>query len=119
MSNAILQSLTISDVSKSFMPSQSQLFSKKYSLSHFHSLHTCHRLLEPSGGSKGALPARPPPAQNFLNFMHFFGNFGQICMLAPPPGGLAPPPTGNPGSAPGTGNKNLTNLKEIVIDNYI
>ena len=39
-------------------------------------------------------------AQNFLNFMQFFAKFGKI-MLAPPPAGLAPPPTGNPGSAPG------------------
>ena len=30
----------------------------------------------------------------------FFGNFGQNRMLAHPPGGLAYPPIGNPGSAP-------------------
>ena len=37
--------------------------------------------------------------QNFLNFMQFFGNFGKIVCWQPP-GGLAPPPMGNPGSAP-------------------
>ena len=51
-----------------------------------------------SGGFKG----RPPPHtdQNFLNFMQFLGKIWQICMLASPPGGMAPPPTGNPGSSP-------------------
>ena len=38
-------------------------------------------------------------AQKFLNFMQFFGKFGKIICWHPP-GGLAPPPTGNPGSAP-------------------
>ena len=42
----------------------------------------------------------PPTAQNFLNFMQFFGKFWQNRRLAPLPGGLAPPRTGNPGSAP-------------------
>ena len=38
-------------------------------------------------------------AQNFFNCMQFFRKFGKIiCWL--PPGGLAPPPMGNPGSAP-------------------
>ena len=50
----------------------------------------------PSGGFRGG--ARP--AQNFLNFMQFFAKFGKIICWRPPPGGLAPPPTGNPGSAP-------------------
>ena len=50
-----------------------------------------------SGGSKGGAH---PTGQNFLNFMQFFGKIWQICMLAPSPGGLAPPPTRNPGSAP-------------------
>ena len=46
-----------------------------------------------SGGSKGGAPARVlPKDQNFLNFMQFFGKIWQICMLAPPPEGLAPPP---------------------------
>ena len=43
----------------------------------------------------------PPTDQNFLNFMQFLGKIWQICMLEPTPGGMAPPPTGNPGSAPG------------------
>ena len=41
-------------------------------------------------------------AQNFLNFMPFFGKFWQNHRLASPPRGLAPPATGNPGSASGT-----------------
>ena len=41
----------------------------------------------------------PPMAQNFLNFMQFFGKFDKIiCWRLPE--GLVPPPTGNPGSAP-------------------
>ena len=51
-----------------------------------------------SDGSRGGRP--PPTAQNFLNFMQFFGNFGKIICWSPLPGGLAPPPTGNPVSAP-------------------
>ena len=48
----------------------------------------------------GAPPVCAPPTdQNFLNFMQFWGKIWQICMLAPPPGGMAPLPTGNPGSA--------------------
>ena len=39
----------------------------------------------------------PPMAQNFLNFMQFFVKFGKIICWRPA-GGLAPPPTGNPGS---------------------
>ena len=42
----------------------------------------------------------PHTDQNFPNFMQFFGKIWQICMLAPPPGGLTPPPARNPGSAP-------------------
>ena len=53
-----------------------------------------------SGGSKGAPPGRPPTAQNLVNFMQFFGKFWQNRRLAPPSGGLAPPPMGKPGSAP-------------------
>ena len=46
------------------------------------------------------LGGRPPPTvQNFLDFMQFFGNFDKIVCWRPPRG-LAPPPTGNPGSAP-------------------
>ena len=54
----------------------------------------------PVADPRGA-PGPPPTDQNFLNFMQFFGKIWQTCMLAhPPPRGLAPPPTGNPGSAP-------------------
>ena len=52
------------------------------------------------GGGRGAPGARPPMAQNFLNFMQFFAKFGKI-ICSCPPGGLSPPPMGNPGSAPG------------------
>ena len=38
--------------------------------------------------------------QNFLNVMQFFRKFGKIIGWRPLPGGLAPPPTENPGSAP-------------------
>ena len=55
-----------------------------------------------SGGSKGGtLGVHPPTDQNFLNFMQFLGKIWHICMLAPPPGRMAPPPTGNPRSTPG------------------
>ena len=56
------------------------------------------------GGAGGAGGA-PPTARTFLNFMQFFGKFGNfVCWRPPPPppGWLAPPPTGNPGSAPDT-----------------
>ena len=54
-----------------------------------------------SGGFRGGLTRRAPPStvQNCLNFMQFFTKFGKIICWRPP-GGLAPPPTGNPGSAP-------------------
>ena len=48
-----------------------------------------------SGGSKGA----PPNGPKFAQFHAVFRKFWQNHMLAPP-GGLAPPPTGNPLSVP-------------------
>ena len=56
-----------------------------------------------SGGFRVEPPAHAPPpptSQKFLNFMQFFVKFGKIICWRPP-GGLAPPPTGNPGSASG------------------
>ena len=51
-----------------------------------------------SGGSNpGALPHYGP---KFSQFHAVFGKILQNRMLAPPPGGLASPPTRNPGSAP-------------------
>ena len=47
----------------------------------------------------GAGDARPPRGSKFFQFHAVFGKIRQICMLAPPPGELAPPPQGNPGSA--------------------
>ena len=41
----------------------------------------------------------PPTDQNFLNFMRFLAKSGKfVCWR--PPGGLVPPPTENPASAP-------------------
>ena len=52
-----------------------------------------------SGGSKGAQGTRPPPRGcKFFQFHAFFGKFGKIVCWRPP-GELAPPPRGNPGSA--------------------
>ena len=49
----------------------------------------------------GAREVRPPPrCPNSFNFMQFLGNFGKIVCWRPP-GELAPPPRGNPGSATG------------------
>ena len=46
---------------------------------------------------------RAPPSggPNSFNFMQFLGNFGKIVCWRPP-GELAPPPRGNPGSATGS-----------------
>ena len=44
--------------------------------------------------------APPPTVQNFLDFMHLFRKIWQKSICWRPPRGLAPPPTGNPGSAP-------------------
>ena len=46
------------------------------------------------GGARDTHPGGP----NSFNFMQFFGEIWQNRMLAPP-GGLAPPSRGNPGSA--------------------
>ena len=51
-----------------------------------------------SGGSKGAQRMHAPPGSKFFQFHAVFGQIWQNCMLAPP-GGLVPPPRGNPGSA--------------------
>ena len=53
-------------------------------------------MADPRGRSR----APSPTAHNFLHFMQFCGKLWQNRRLAPPPGGLAPPPAGNPGSAP-------------------
>ena len=44
----------------------------------------------------------PPPGPNSFNCMQFLGKFGKIVCWRPP-GKLAPPPRGNPGSATGLG----------------
>ena len=54
-----------------------------------------------SGGSKGgAQGMSPPPGPNSFNFMQFSGKYIKIICWRPP-GELAPPPGGNPGSATG------------------
>ena len=45
---------------------------------------------------------RRPCAAHSLNFMQFLGKFGKFVCWRPPPGELAPPPRGNPGSATGS-----------------
>ena len=47
----------------------------------------------------GARDTRPPWGPKFFQFHAVFGKIWQNLMLAPPPGELAPPPRGNPGSA--------------------
>ena len=50
---------------------------------------------------QGGVP--PPTAQNFLDFIQFLGKFDKIICWCPPRGS-APPPTGNPVSAPVSAN---------------
>ena len=45
--------------------------------------------------------AHPPMARNFLNFMQFFGKFGNFVCWDPTLDGWGPLPMGNPGSTPG------------------
>ena len=54
-----------------------------------------------SGGSKGGARDTRPPGPNSFNFVQFFGNMAKSYVGAPP-GELAPPPRGNPGSATGS-----------------
>ena len=48
------------------------------------------------GGARDA--CAPPGGPNSFNFMQSLGHFGKIVCWRPP-GELAPPPRGNPGSA--------------------
>ena len=68
--------------------------------SRFDELKSTANTTHTSNGFTGRPPRAPPStAQNFLNFMQFFAKLGKIiCWRLP--GELAPPPTGNPGSAP-------------------
>ena len=52
------------------------------------------------GGCPRRAPPPPPTDQIFLNFMQFFRKSGKFVCWHVPPVGLAPLPTGNPGSAP-------------------
>ena len=66
---------------------------------------------------RGGAPSARPPAmvQNFLNFMQFFGEFGKIIRRHPLPGGLAPPPTENPGSTPVPSKVTVNNTYSITV----
>ena len=55
-----------------------------------------------SGGSKGGARDAPPGGPNSFNFMQFLEKFGKITCWRPP-GELAPPPQGKPGSATAQG----------------
>ena len=61
----------------------------------------------PVADLRGARGTRAPPGgPNSFNFMQFLGKFGKIVCWRPP-GELAPPPWGNPGSATGIFPSNL------------
>ena len=61
------------------------------------------------------LDARPPPGgPNSFNFMQFSGKIGKIVCWRPP-GELAPPPRGNPGSATDLGDDPLSHLSLITL----
>ena len=63
---------------------------------------------------RGARGMRAPPGgPNSFNFMQFLGKFGKIVCWRPP-GDLAPPPRGNPGSATACYHKMLAFAKKIV-----
>ena len=68
-----------------------------------------------NGGSRGA-PGACPPGPKCSQSHAVFCKIWQNHMLAPP-GGLAPPPTGNPGSAPGKGTKFLNFLLVVQVLN--
>ena len=75
-----------------------------------------------SGGSNGGArdACSPPGGPNSFNFMQFLGKFGKIVCWRPP-GELAPPPRGNPGSATGSatlGNK-CTHLPWPTLHNLL
>ena len=78
---------------------------KQRNLSESHHIWKCNNfwIEECIGGFRGQGGAPHPTARILFNFMHFFGKFGNfICWLLPASlGRLAPPPTGNPGPAPG------------------
>ena len=63
-----------------------------------------------SGGSKGAQGTHAPWGSKFFQFHAVFGKNWQNRILAPP-GELARPPRGNPGSTPGNGTKTFTGVR--------
>ena len=66
------------------------------------------------GGGGGSRDARPRVPNSF-NFMQFSGKFGKIVCWCPP-GELAPPPRGNPGSA--TASDSLNKGKSIQLGKH-
>ena len=65
-------------------------------------------------GARGTPLGRP----NSINFMQFLGKFGKIVCWRPPPGELAPPPRGNPGSATAY-NINIHTIYNITLKTNI
>ena len=67
-------------------------------------LHFCNYCCGAVADLHSKILDAPPRGPNSFNFMHFWGKFGKIVCWRPPPGELAPPPRGNPGSATADGN---------------
>ena len=91
--------------SKFFMINTNKLSLRKDLFVHFISNNEIlHKIQRNAVADLGGRPWRalPPTAQNFLNFMQFFANFGKISLKknVGAPCRFSPPPTGNPGSAP-------------------
>ena len=66
---------------------------------------------------RGARGTHAPPGPNSFNFMQFLGNFGKIVCWRPP-GELASPPRGNPGSATVKTKTKINRKIKGCCDNY-
>ena len=64
----------------------------------------------------GVLPARAPPPQGSRFFRFDIQNFRNVAALGvgAPPTRLAPPPTGNPGSAAGYVHEEIIYISQVV-----
>ena len=65
------------------------------------------------GGTPGK--RAPPMGQIFSQFHAVFRKFLAKSYVAPAPGELAPPPTGNPGSAPGHVNRVILSCQIFLL----